>query len=848
MATGAADRRAATLAAFDVQGEPGEPLTTREVAEALDVTRRAAYDRLESLADRGDLETKKVGARGRVWWRPDRSAPGESAFVESLLSAQPDIVYAYDAEGRLRRWNDRAEAVTGYDAETLEGLPPDVLVADRDAEAARSAVERVVDRGERLNVEVQLETADGEQLPYEFTAAPIVGPDGAVLGMTGVGRDVGERVARETQLRRERDFSDRLIEATPANIVVFGADGTVERVNQRAAERLGIEPGEDASVGPAELDVYDADGEPVPVEERAAVRAFETGEPVRDFHCRIDLPVGGMQWLSIDAIPLGEGDRPERVLVAARDITELKGRARRLERERADLATELEDVFARVDDGFLALDGSLRFTFVNERAGAILERDADDLLGRELAAALPEAEESPVHEAATRALGAGEAETVEAAYEPIDGWLEVTAYPSDSGCSLYVRDVTDRKVREAAIAAQRERLDALHSLNAVVRDINEAVLQQSSRADVEALVCDRLAETASYEFAWIGEGDPAGAIEPRAQAATDGYLEEDVETAPSTMDGANGPARAALRTGEIQTCTHVTADDAFEPWGAAGPEYGFSAAAAIPLEHEGTTYGVLCLYADREGAFAAEEADVVAHLGEVVGHALAAIERRRALVTDEVIELELAVADPFPGLDEVGPAERITFEQTVPAGDGVYLVYGTTDRVGFETLERLVDRLDSWTGVTELFAGDEGIRYELRFAEPPVIAAIADHGGSVGTATLEDGTYTVVVHLPTDVDVREFVDRVGEAAPDVSVVARRQVARDRSAAAVAGDLAETLTDRQRAALEASYRAGYFDWPRETDGAEVADSLSISSPTFHQHLRRAQSKLLDALLD
>jgi PAS domain S-box-containing protein len=727
MASGAADRRAATLAAFDEVAEPGEPLTTREVADALDVTRRAAYDRLETLADRGEIETKKVGAKGRVWWRSDGIAPSEAAFAESLLSAQPDLVYAYDTDGRLRRWNDRTEAVTGYGPERLEGMTPETLVADGDAAEARCAFERVVEQGERLTVEVPLETDDGERLPYEFTAAPIVGPDGTVLGVTGVGRDVSERVAREAQLRRERDFSDRLIEATPAGIVVFAADGSVERANERAAERLGIDPDGDASVGPADLDFYDAEGRPVPAEDRAAVRAFETGEAVRDFHCRVDLPDGGTQWVSIDAVPLGEGDPPERVLVAARDITELKG-------------------------------------------------------------------------------------------------------------------------REAAIAEQRERLDALHNMNAVVRDINEAVLRQSSRADVEALICERLAETPSYEFAWIGEGDPAGAIEPTAQAATDGYLTDVVEAAPPTAPGGPGPARTALRTGELQTCTDVSAADVYEPLRAAGPAYGFSAFAAIPLEHEGTTYGILCLYADREGAFAAEERALVSHLGDVVGHALAAIERRRALVTDEVIELELAVRDPFPGLDDVAPAERVTFEQTVAAGDGVYLVYGTTDRVGFETLEGLVDALESWTGVMELFVGDEGIRYELRLAEPPVIAAIADHGGSVGRAVLEDGAYHVVVHLPTDVDVREFVDRVDEAAPDVSVVARRQVDRERSAATVAGDLAETLTARQRAALEASYHAGYFDWPRESDGAEVADSLAISSPTFHQHLRRAQQKLLDALLD
>jgi len=54
------------LAVFENQDTPGTPLTTSEVADALDCARRTAYGKLEALADDGQLRTKKVGARGRV--------------------------------------------------------------------------------------------------------------------------------------------------------------------------------------------------------------------------------------------------------------------------------------------------------------------------------------------------------------------------------------------------------------------------------------------------------------------------------------------------------------------------------------------------------------------------------------------------------------------------------------------------------------------------------------------------------------------------------------------------------------------------------------------------------------
>ena len=65
---------------------------------------------------------------------------------------------------------------------------------------------------------------------------------------------------------------------------------------------------------------------------------------------------------------------------------------------------------------------------------------------------------------------------------------------------------------------------------------------------------------------------------------------------------------------------------------------------------------------------------------------------------------------------------------------------------------------------------------------------------------------------------------------------------------MAAELPAAPTDRQRAALETGYRAGYFEWPRDRTGADVADALGVSEPTFQQPLRQAQAKLLASVFD
>lgn len=55
-------------------------LTTSEVASEVDITHRGIRDRLENLEDEGLLESKKVGARGKVWWDPSHTKTSYDEF------------------------------------------------------------------------------------------------------------------------------------------------------------------------------------------------------------------------------------------------------------------------------------------------------------------------------------------------------------------------------------------------------------------------------------------------------------------------------------------------------------------------------------------------------------------------------------------------------------------------------------------------------------------------------------------------------------------------------------------------------------------------------------------------
>lgn len=58
------------LGVFGDRDDASEPLSAPEVAEALNCSRKTAYNKLVTLREQGRVKSKKVGARSRVWWVP----------------------------------------------------------------------------------------------------------------------------------------------------------------------------------------------------------------------------------------------------------------------------------------------------------------------------------------------------------------------------------------------------------------------------------------------------------------------------------------------------------------------------------------------------------------------------------------------------------------------------------------------------------------------------------------------------------------------------------------------------------------------------------------------------------
>ena len=124
--------------------------------------------------------------------------------------------------------------------------------------------------------------------------------------------------------------------------------------------------------------------------------------------------------------------------------------------------TDIEEVYGRISDAFLALDEEWRFTYLNDRAHELINLEGAELVGENVWEQFPAAMSRLFKPKYEHAMYEQEDVTFEEYYpEPLDAWFEVSAYPSETGLSVYFQDVTERKGMERELRRSEARFRML---------------------------------------------------------------------------------------------------------------------------------------------------------------------------------------------------------------------------------------------------------------------------------------------------------------------------------------------------------------------------------------------------
>ncbi len=205
------------------------------------------------------------------------------------------------------------------------------------------------------------------------------------------------------------------------------------------------------------------DGTPYPLEECPIDRALPQNnqEQGEDVFVHKD---GSFYPVAFTASPLREGGVAVGTVIEVRDTTGEKRAADDLRRA----AEQQVNILDRIADGFVAYDREWRVTYVNRQAAQLvsrMEKDPHELIGKNIWEEFPDLVGSTVYDDYHRALAEQMVVALEFHYAALDIWLDVRAYPSPDGLSVYFQDVTERKRAEhERHRLQQEFIDSQQSL------------------------------------------------------------------------------------------------------------------------------------------------------------------------------------------------------------------------------------------------------------------------------------------------------------------------------------------------------------------------------------------------
>jgi len=424
----------------------------------------------------------------------------EKIFSDAVMDSVPGLLYLYDSDGRLVRWNKAHEIITGYTAEELNGMHVlDWYKGDENAiRRITEGVERALTKGHAW-AEAELTTKDGRKIPFHLTAKKLV-IDGKIY-FTGIGIDISDRkkaedelkksferlTASEEELREQFDMlaesekkirlsEERLslaLEAADEGLWDWDLTTNLAYFSPQYYRMLGYEPGAfegsyerwRALVHPDDLSGTEA-----------AIRTSIQERKSFDLEFRLRMQDGSWKWIlgRGKVVELDDQGEPVRMAGTHVDIS----RRRAIEETLREKTEELDRYFTSSLDLLCIADTEGYFRKLNPEWGRVLGYTLADLEGCKFFDFVHPEDLPATLDAVSRLKDQEQILNFTNRYRHRDGtyrWIEWRSHPAGNLIYAAARDITHHKEAE----------EALRQSEAKYRTIIENIQDVYYRSDTE---------------------------------------------------------------------------------------------------------------------------------------------------------------------------------------------------------------------------------------------------------------------------------------------------------------------------------------------------------------------------
>mgnify|MGYP002762313255 FL=1 len=420
-----------------------------------------------------------------------------------------------------------------------------------------------------------------------------------------------------------------------------------------------------------------------------------------------------------------------------------------------------------------------------------------------------------------------------------------------------VRDL--RAERESEIRERERQLERTRRINDLLREVDRGLVDADTRAEIVETACEAF-RTSPYDGAWVARYDGAiGAVESEAAGEAIASPFGRRRSAVDSGDSAASPP-GERSAADPETVIRDAIDTRSSVVAAVGPDAAAAVLAdpdppdaertvvAVPIGYRETVYGALVVYV--RGSVTDEELSMLEEVGATVGNGINSAESKQLLYGDSAVELEFEHADTGDVLVDLSRELDTTVRlEGITPGDGTVSCFLAVEGVDPAAVLETITPLDAVTTARTVSEEPDEALLEVRLMDAAAVVTLVELGAKVESFAATGGEGRLVIRAPAGSDLRTFTLGVQSPFPEMSVVAKREVDDEvQSTSSFRRRLEEKLTGRQRDVIETALASGYFEWPRGSTAEEVASSLGIAAPTFHEHLRAGERKLIESFFD
>lgn len=356
---------------------------------------------------------------------------------QHLFDSLPDLICTADFQGRFLKINKSGAALLEYDQAELVGQPVAKFIHPADQKNALVNGEKLLSGANLIKFENRFITKSGKVKWLSWNC--------------NTSKEERLIFASSKDITREKKLQELVEDANSlARIGGWEIDFVQETIywSDLVHELHGTDPETFMPSMNEGIRFYREDFR----EQVTAIvnHTVETGE-MTDFEAVIVTKQGKELWVRVIARAEWYEGRCTRIFGSFQDIN-----------DRKRLELRIQQILDSIGDAFFTMDRQYIVTYWNRRAEELLGVKRDQILGRNLWDVFPAAVNLPSYQYYKQVLETRETVNFEDYYGI---WLEVNAYPSEEGVSVFLRDISMRK--EADIRLQKayeERTTILESI------------------------------------------------------------------------------------------------------------------------------------------------------------------------------------------------------------------------------------------------------------------------------------------------------------------------------------------------------------------------------------------------